>query len=111
MTDSTVQLDEAGLISRGATGRRILVTILVILVVRVIEAVLAMIILFELGFSLVTRCTPGPRVVRFADRVVRYGCEIGQYVTFNRAEAPFPFDDLPSGDEPEQATVCSPTVV
>ena len=110
MTDRTVQPDEANLISRGATGKRILFTILFILVVRVVETALAVIILFDLGFTLITQRTPSDRVVRFANRVVRYTFQIGQYLTYNRTNPPFPFDDLPNGDRREQASVGSAAV-
>ena len=111
MTQSAVQHDDSAVISRGATGKRILLTILFILVVRVVETVLGIIILFELAFSLITRRTPSDRVLRFANRVVRYTFQIGQYLTYNRTDPPFPFDDFPDADEPEQADVGSPAVV
>ena len=108
MSESTFQPNEADFISRGTTGKRILFTILFIFVVRVVEAVLAIIILFELAFSLITRRSPSDRVVRFADRIVRYTFQIGRYLTYNRTDPPFPFDDFPNGDESEQDDVDSP---
>ncbi len=101
MPESVVQPDEAGLIPRRETGKRILLTILFILAVRVVETVLGIIILFELAFSFITQRTPGDRVVGFADRAVRYGFQIGQYLIYNRTDPPFPFDDFPNGEEPK----------
>ncbi len=110
MTDSTAQADEATLIPRGATGKRILFTILFVLILRVVQSVLAVLILFELAFSLITKRAPSNRVVRFAHRVVQYRYQIGQYLTYNKAQPPFPFDDFPNDGEPEQAGVGSPGV-
>ena len=108
MTDSTVQPDQVALITRGATGKRILFTILFILIVRVIESVLAIVIIFELAFSLIMQRAPSDRVVRLADRLVRYGYQIGQYLTYNKVQPPFPFDDFPNGDERREAGADSP---
>ena len=58
-----------------------------------------LIVIFELLFSLVTCRKPNQYVTRFANRVVRYGFEIGQYLTFVREEPPFPFDEFPNGAE------------
>jgi len=108
MTDSTAHSDQAPLVTRGATGKRILYTILFILIIRVVEAVLAILILFELAFSLITEHAPSDRLRRFGDRVVKYGTQIGRFLTYNRVQPPFPFDDFPNGDEREDAGVGSP---
>ncbi len=110
MPDSTVQPDQVALIARGATGKRILFTLLFILIVRVVESVLAIVILFELAYCLITKRVPSDRVVRLADRLVRYGYQIGQYLTYNKVQPPFPFDDFPNGDERREASVSSPSV-
>ena len=108
MSENTNESDEAASISRDVTGKRILFTILFVLVVRGVEVVLAIVIVFELAFSLITRRRPSDRVTRFADRVVQYTFQIGQYLTYNRTEPPFPFDDFPDSQEPERADVGSP---
>ena len=82
-------------IEREQTGMRILYSILFVLVIHVVEFVLGLVILFELGFALVTRSAPPDRVRNFADRVTRYAYQVVQYLTYNRAEPPFPFDDFP----------------
>ena len=91
---------EATVISRGATGKRILFTILFIIIARLVTAVLGFVVLFELVFAFITKQPPSERVTRFAHRMVRYGYEIGQFVTYNEEQMPFPFDDFPSGTEP-----------
>lgn len=88
--------DHAIDIERGATGKRILLTLLFAVVVRLLEVVLAVVVLFELAYSLITKRSPSGRVTRFAHRVLQYGYEIGEYVTCNRDHPPFPFDDLPN---------------
>ncbi|MDA2934448.1 DUF4389 domain-containing protein [Acidobacteria bacterium AH-259-D05] len=98
--------DEATVISRGTTGKRILFTILFMIIFRLVGVVLAFVILFELLFSLITKEPPSKRVTRFAHRMVRYGYEIGQYVTYNQERQPFPFDDFPN--DPESVDVGSP---
>ena len=54
MTESLNE-HESTLIPRAATGKRILFAILFIVLVRVVEAVLAIIILFEIAYALITR--------------------------------------------------------
>ena len=100
MAGDTHNGDDATVIDRSATGKRILFTILFVIVVRLIEAVLALVVFFELVYSLITKRPPNPRVTRFAHRILRYGFTIGQYITYNTDQLPFPFDDLPNGTEP-----------
>ena len=93
MPEDSVQ-PEHRVIGRGATCKRILITILFVFVERVVTSLLAVVIVFELLFTLITGRTPGERVVGFAHRVVRYRYEIGQYLTYNKDQPPFPFDDF-----------------
>jgi hypothetical protein len=100
MADYGVQNgDDPTVIDRSTTGKRFLLTILFVIIVRLVEAVLAIVIVFELFYSLVTRRPPAPRVTRFAHRMLRYGLEIGQYLTCNTDRLPFPFEELPNGNE------------
>jgi hypothetical protein len=87
-------------LSRGDTGIRILLSLVLALIWQVVEMVLLALVLFALGFALVTERAPGERVRRFANRVVSYGYRIGRYLTFNEARAPFPFSDWPDEVEP-----------
>ncbi len=87
-------------IERGDTGIRILFTLLFCLVLNLVEAVLAVIILFELGYALLTRSEPSERVRGFANRVISYRYRIGRYLTFNAASPPFPFSEFPDDLEP-----------
>ena len=100
MADNAYDGDDVAVIDRMTTGKRFLYTLVFVIIVRLIEFVLAFVVLFELIYSLVTRRPPNPRVTRFADRVLRYAFEIGQYMTCNSDHPPFPFEELPSGTEP-----------
>ncbi len=86
-------------VDRVETLIRILYTLLFFLIARVIEAAVGVIVFFQLVFSLITNRTPNPAVNAFARRVIEYGYQIGHYVTHNRDQPPFPFDELPA-DEP-----------
>lgn len=83
-------------IERGETGVRALITLLFVLVIQVVEAVFAVIIVFDLAFALITRREPSDGVRRFAERVVDYTVEILRYATYNDDEPPFPFREFPA---------------
>lgn len=87
-------------ITRGETGVRILLTLLFFLIAEVIQAVIAVCILFELIYALVTTSPPAPRVRAFANRVVSYYYRIGRYLTYAEPCPPFPFREFPPEVEP-----------
>ncbi len=87
-------------IDRSATGIRILLTILFAVIMRLVEALLAVVVLFELGFTLVTQQPPSLKLRRFANEVVTYLYRVTRYLTYNDAEPPFPFTDFPGALEP-----------
>ena len=88
-------------IDRKETAIHILLTLLfVVIVERIIDAVLAVVILFELVYALITRRPPGERVRRFANRTLSYLYRIMRFLTYNEPEPPFPFADFPSEVEP-----------
>lgn len=92
-----IQYGEAPtVLDRSTTGKRVLLSILFVAILHVLASVLACVVLFELGYSLVTRRPPKSRVRNFAQRIVRYGYHIGMYVTCNTDSLPFPFEELPN---------------
>ena len=95
MSEYTVDDAEVTIIDRSDTGKRFLFTVVFAVIARLIEGVLAVVILYQLVYSLITKQPPNGRVTRFADRLLRYGFEVGQYVTWNKPEKPFPFNDFP----------------
>jgi hypothetical protein len=93
---------EGDTIERKATGIRFLFTLLFFLIAEVLEAVLVLVILFELLYALVTQAQPPDRVRQFANRAVAYFYRIGRYLTYNEAERPFPFAEFPPELEPPE---------
>jgi hypothetical protein len=88
-------------IDRKETAFRILLTLLfVVIVQRIIEAVLGLVIVFELVYALITKRAPGVRVRSFANRTLSYAYRIMRYLTYNEPEPPFPFADFPAEVEP-----------
>ena len=81
--------------SRYSTGERILYTIFFTLILHLVAAALGLIILFELIFTLITMEPPTVRIKGFANRLIGYGWNICQYMTYNRDQPPFPFEDFP----------------
>ncbi|MGH0031610.1 MAG: DUF4389 domain-containing protein [Myxococcota bacterium] len=94
------ELETDGEIERGETGVRILLTLLFTVVAAALEAVISVIVVFELAWALVTRRRPDPRVRDLANRVVAYYYRIGRYLTYNDDAPPFPFADFPEAVEP-----------
>ena len=87
-------------ISRFDTGLRILLTLLFALIWGLVEAVLGFIVLFGLGWTLLTRQPPPAGLRDVANRLVTYTYRIWRYVTQNEPEIPFPFSEFPAALEP-----------
>jgi Domain of unknown function (DUF4389) len=87
-------------IARTETGLRILLSLLFLLIVQVIQTVLGVVILFEVGAALVTKRAPSARVRQFANRTLSYLYHVVRYLTYNEPELPFPFSDFPPAVEP-----------
>ncbi len=87
-------------IERKETGIRILITLLFFVVTEILRWVLGAIVLFELGFALITQRLPSNRIRRFANQTVSYYFRILRYLTYNDSDRPFPFSDFPSEVEP-----------
>ena len=94
MSDDASAGDETTVVDRSTTGKRILFTVVFFVIARLIEGVLAAVVLYELVYSLITKQPPNVRVTRFASRLLRYGLEIGQYLTGISNQRPFPFNDF-----------------
>jgi hypothetical protein len=94
---------EEGWVDRSETGIRALKTLLFFIVARVLETVLAVVIVFELIWTLITGREPSHAVRHFASRVLAYLVEIVRYLTYNDDQAPFPFREFPGDPEPDAA--------
>ena len=90
-------------VDRAETGVRALKTLLFFIIARVVEIVLAVLIVFELIWTLITGREPSHDVRRFAIRVLAYLVEIVRYLTYNDDQAPFPFREFPGDPNPESA--------
>lgn len=87
-------------IERKDTGIRMLLTLLFVFILHVVEAVLALTVLFSLAVALITKRPPGERVRDFANRTLSYLYHIVRYLTYNEQQTPFPFSDFPPAVEP-----------
>jgi hypothetical protein len=90
-------------IERKETGIRIVLTVLFVLILRAVEVVLGVIILFQLAFALITKRAPGEQVTRLANRVIAYVTQILRYLTYQDDQKPFPFADFPADTGPVDA--------
>jgi len=93
--------DFDGEIPRQETLYRIAYTVLFAIVAGVLRTVLALIVVFELLFALITRLPPGVRVRALANRITTYQYRVLRYLTYNESQVPFPFGDFPEPLEPD----------
>lgn len=77
------------------TGIRILLTLLFMLVASVLNTLVGVLVAFSVLWALITRRSPHPRLRALANRVITYQYRINRYITYNGADVPFPFSDLP----------------
>ncbi len=87
-------------IERRATLVRLLLTLLFYAIAETVGALLSLLVIFELGYTLVTERAPSYSIRRFANQVVAYLYRVYRYVTYNESEPPFPFRDFPAELEP-----------
>ena len=89
---------EAG-VERVDTGFRILESIFFAIVFRLVESLIAAVVIFQLGYSLVTERPPSDRIMEFGNRLSSYAYQLFRYMTHNSCERPFPFSDFPQALE------------
>ena len=89
-------------IERKDSGIRILLTLLFALIAGIVEAILALAVVFELLWALITKQPPGLRVRELANRTIGYYYRLWRYMTYNESQLPFPFSDFPAALEPSQ---------
>jgi hypothetical protein len=95
-------------IPRADTVIRAGFTLLFVVVASVLETLLALVVVFELGATLVTERPPSPRVRDFANRIVSYYYRLGRWMTYNESRLPFPFSDFPDPVEPDAFVLDAP---
>ncbi|MCZ6822517.1 MAG: DUF4389 domain-containing protein [Deltaproteobacteria bacterium] len=91
-------------IERTDTGLRTLYSLLFWLIAGVLEAVLGILIVFNLLYTLVTGQLPPERLREFGNRIIAYFYRIGRYLTYNESALPFPFSEFPPAIEAPCAT-------
>src|ERR1700754_2733685 len=87
-------------IERKDTAIRLVYTLFFVVIVRVVEAVLGVVVLFSLVFTLLTKRAPSESVQRFANRTISYLYHILRYATYNEILPPFPFSAFPAEVDP-----------
>ncbi len=100
----TVMETERPEIERTDTGLRILYSLLFWLIARVLGAVLGLLIVFDLLYTLVTGQLPPERLREFGNRIMTYFYRIGRYLSYNESALPFPFSEFPAEIEAPCAT-------
>jgi len=65
-------------------------------IANIAQGVLSVVILFQLGFALITQREPGPEIRRFANQTISYLVRIGRFLSYNDATPPFPFREFPA---------------
>lgn len=73
------------------------------LIISVLHSVILALVVFQLGYSLVSQKLPGPRVQHFGNSICAYYAQMLRYLTHNDSLVPFPFSDFPSPAEPGNA--------
>jgi len=91
-------------VERKETGMRILLTVLFVVIIRAVEVVLGIVVLFQLIFVLITKRRPGEQVARFANRIIPYVVQLLRYLTYQEDQRPFPFSDFPADSTPPETS-------
>jgi hypothetical protein len=87
-------------IDRFDVGIRIAYSLLFAAIMSALQSISALIVTFQLVYSLITQSVPSGRVQAFANGLVAYIYQILRYLTHNDALIPFPFSDFPEPLEP-----------
>jgi len=87
---------------------RIVYSILFAAIVGLLDTLMAVIVVFQLIFSLATESLPSARLQQFANALIAYYYQVFRYLTHNDSVIPFPFSDLPEPLEPTRAAYAAP---
>jgi hypothetical protein len=88
---------------------RLLLTVFFALVTHLVNMVLWIMVVFSLGYALITQKAPSERVRHFANRAISYLYRVLRYLTYNESQLPFPFADLPTEIEPSHYKPSGPS--
>jgi len=87
-------------IEQKETAIRLVYTLFFVVIVWIVEAVLGIVVVFSLVFTLLTKRPPSESIKRFANRTISYLYHILRYATYNETNPPFPFAELPPEVDP-----------
>ncbi len=87
-------------LARRDTWFRLLFVLLFVLILMVAQIVLAVVVVIQFGFVLITGERDG-KLLAFGGRLNRYIHQILRFMAFNMPDKPFPFAEWPDGDEGE----------
>ena len=95
-----VPVAESPPVRRSNTGIRILLSLLFAVIWGVIESVLGVVVLFSIGWALISRQAPPERLLEVSNSLVAYSYRIWRYLTYAEPQVPFPFSEFPEPVEP-----------
>ncbi len=87
-------------IERKDTGIRVVISLLYWVILEVVKTVLAVLVIFELIYTLITKKPPSEGVRTFANRALSYHYRLLRYLTYNEPYRPFPLSEFPPEVEP-----------
>jgi len=87
-------------IERKDTGIRIVISLLYWVILEVVKTVLAVLVIFELIYTLITKKPPSEAVRTFTNRALSYHYRLLRYLTYNEPHRPFPLSEFPPQVEP-----------
>ncbi len=87
-------------IERKDTGVRVVLSLLYWIILEVVKMVVAVLVIFELLYTLITKKPPSEGVRTFANRALSYQYRMLRYLTFNEPHRPFPLSEFPPEVEP-----------
>ena len=87
-------------IERKDTGVRIVLSLLYWVILEVVKMVLAVIVIYDLIYTLITKQPPSEGVRNFANRALSYQYRLLRYLTYNEPYRPFPLAEFPPEVEP-----------
>lgn len=90
-------------VSRTDVLIRLVYSIVFAAIVGLLDTLMAVIVVFQLLFSLITETLPSARLQRFANKLIAYYYQVFRYLTHNDSVIPFPFSDLPEPLEQTRA--------
>jgi hypothetical protein len=106
--DPALQTADDDTLERPDIALRAVYSVLFALVISVLETLLAVIVVFQLGYSLATSRMPSERLQAFANGITAYFYQILRYLTHNDSLLPFPFSDFPTPLQPTYPAYAPP---